>query len=135
MKRTKLKKQSKQPISRLQRKLWQLCKEIVRKKYGNTCYTCGTAPLKGSNWQTGHMWPKASLGAFMKYRIEVLRPQCAICNLFHGGQGAVFYAKMLKEIGPEAMAQLESDRNVTVKAYDHYQKLLEDYKNKLTTLT
>lgn len=41
--------------------------------------------------------------------------------------GADFYVKMLKEIGPEKMAELERDRQVTVKAYDHYIKLLSEY--------
>lgn len=74
------------------------------------------------------MWPKASLGAILKYDLRILRPQCYHCNINLGGNGAVFYAKMLAEIGPEKMMQLESDRNVTVKAYDHYLKLLEEYK-------
>lgn len=41
--------------------------------------------------------------------------------------GADFYAKMLKEIGPLRMAKLEADRQVTVKAMDHYLKILEEY--------
>lgn len=42
--------------------------------------------------------------------------------------GADFYSKMLKEIGQEKMGRLEKDRQVTVKAYDYYVKLLEEYK-------
>lgn len=128
MKRTPLKKKSKQKISTIQNKLWQLCKQITRKKYGNTCYTCGRGQLLGSNWQTGHMWAKASVGAYLKYDLRILRPQCSICNLFYGGQGAIFYAKMIREIGPEAMEKLEKDRQVTVNAHDHYLKLIEEYK-------
>lgn len=131
MKRTPLRKKSKEPISRLQRKIWELVKQIVRKKYPHQCYTCGASNLSGSNLQTGHMWAKASLGAFLKYDLRVLRPQCARCNLFLGGMGATFYARMLKEIGPEEMAKLEKDRQVSVKAYDHYLKVLSDYQ-KLT---
>ncbi len=129
MKRTKLRKQSKQPISKIQRALWNECKRLVRKIYGNTCYTCGQKGLTGSNWQTGHgPWPKSALGAFLKYSLRVLRPQCAPCNLFRGGMGAEFYKRMLKEIGPLKMAELEKDRQVSVKAYDWYVKLLEEYK-------
>lgn len=116
------------PISRLQRKIWQLCKLIVRKRYGNICYTCLSKDLVGSNWQTGHMWAKASVGAFLKYDIRILRPQCAICNLWHGGRGADFYKRMLSEIGQERMEELEKDRQRIVNAYDHYSKILEEYK-------
>lgn len=127
MKKSKLKKKSKASISLIQRKIWQLCKEITRKRYGNSCYTCFRTGLVGSNWHTGHLWPKASLGAFMKYDLRVLRSQCYHCNINLGGNGAVYYVHVLKEIGPEAMAKLESDRQVMVKAYDHYLKTLVDY--------
>ncbi len=128
MRRTKLRKLGKQKISTIQRKLWLECKRIIRNRYGNTCYTCSKKDLVGSNWQTGHMWAKASLGAYLKYDLRVLRPQCGICNLFHGGRGADFYKKMLWEIGYEKMAELENDRNKITNAYDHYIKLLEEYK-------
>ncbi|MFA6314954.1 MAG: recombination protein NinG [Candidatus Paceibacterota bacterium] len=127
MKRNKLKKQSKQPISRLQRKIWSLCKLIIRKKYPHECYTCGAKNLSGSNLHTGHMWAKASLGAFLKYDLRVLRPQCYNCNINRGGMGADFYKKMLNEIGQVEMEKLERDRQVSVKAYDHYLKILSEY--------
>lgn len=73
------------------------------------------------------MLPKACVGAYLKYDLRILRPQCYNCNINLGGKGADFYARMLKEIGPEKMAQLEKDRQVTVNAYDHYVKLLEIY--------
>jgi uncharacterized protein YdcH (DUF465 family) len=42
--------------------------------------------------------------------------------------GAEAYKRMLEEIGPEKMAQLEKDRQVSVNAYEHFTKLLEEYK-------
>jgi len=73
------------------------------------------------------MFAKASLGAFLKYDLRLLRPQCFACNIHRGGMGADYYAKMLKEIGQEAMEQLQRDRQVTVKAYDFYVELLAQY--------
>lgn len=74
------------------------------------------------------MWPKAALGAWLKYDLRVLRIQCYNCNINLGGNGAEFYVRMLKEIGPDAMSKLQLERNISVKAYDHYLKLLEEYK-------
>lgn len=128
MKRTPLRKKSKQKISTIQNKIWDECKRIVRKRYTNSCYTCSVSGLSGSNLQTGHMWPKASVGAFLKYDLRILRIQCARCNLFFGGMGAAFYKRMLSEIGPEKMEELEKDRQKIVKAYDFYVELLEKYK-------
>ena len=127
LKKCKLKKQSKQKISVLQRNLWILCKSIIRKLYGNTCYTCGAKGLAGSNWHTGHLWAKASLGAYLKYDLRVLRPQCYRCNIIMGGLGAEFYRRMFIIEGQEYMEKLVQDRQVTVNAYNHYEKLLDEY--------
>jgi hypothetical protein len=128
MKRSKLKKVSKMPISLLQRKIWELCKQITRAKHGNKCYTCPKSGLVGSDWHTGHMWAKASLPACLKYDLRVLRPQCYNCNINKGGMGADFYKRMLSEIGQEEMDKLQVERQKLVNAYDHYIKLLAEYK-------
>ncbi len=122
-----MRKQGKASISKIQRDLWVLCREITRSRYGNTCYTCEKTGLVGGNWQTGHMWAKASVGAYLKYDLRILRPQCYFCNINLGGRGADFYSKMLEEIGQENMNNLKEDRQKTVKAYDHYLKLIEEY--------
>lgn len=137
MKRGTLNKKSPQKISVVQRKLWELCKQITRKKYGNSCYTCPRTGLVGSDWQTGHMWAKASLGAQMKYDLRVLRPQCAICNLWHGGMGAEFYKRMLKEEGKTYMKNLELDKQrllLKEKAIDYYLSLIPRYEKILAEL-
>jgi len=127
MKRTALKKVSKQPISKIQKKLWELCRQIIKKKYGNVCYTCGKTGLEGSNWHTGHFIPKASCGAYLKYDLRNLRPQCYHCNLNLGGHGTSFYRNMLEREGKKYVDKLFEDKNVTVKAYDHYLMLIDKY--------
>lgn len=111
----------------MQRKIWELCRKQADKLYKPYCYTCGTGPLVGANKQLGHMWAKASLSAFLKYDMRVLRWQCFRCNIHLGGMGAQFYARMLSEIGQDAMDSLNADRTKLVKAHDHYTKLLDFY--------
>lgn len=135
LKRGKLKKSSKQSISKIQRQIWQHVKRIIRKKYGNVCYTCGTTGLEGSNWHTGHLLAKASLGAYLKYDLRLLRPQCYKCNIHHGGAGAVFIENMRRIEGNEYVDKILQDRHVTVRAYDHYLWLLEDYQLKAADYT
>ncbi len=134
MKRTKLKNKSKDSISKIQRDLWELCKQITRKKYGNTCYTCDKTGLEGGNWHTSHLIPKAALGAFLKYDLRVLRPSCYHCNINLGGNGAIFLERMRQIEGEKYVAQIWQDRNITVKAYDHYVKVLADYKQILNEI-
>lgn len=128
MKKTKLKKVSKQSISKIQRDLWQECRRIKHKDTVN-CYTCGAKDLQGSNRQLGHMWSKASLPAILKYELDILEWQCSSCNIWRGGMGADFYKRKLKELGKKRMEELERLRNQTGKAYDIYLDLLEKYKS------
>lgn len=129
-------KPRKKSVSSLQKKLWGLCKEIIRKEHGNTCYTCGAGGLEGANWHTGHMWAKASLGAHLKYDLRVLRPQCYRCNINFGGQGAVFYKNMVQEFGQEYMDNLEKEKQILVKADSFfYEAKIHEYQEKLRALS
>ncbi len=127
MKRGTLKKRSPQKISVVQRKLWELCKQIIRKQYANTCFTCGRTGLTGSDWHTGHMLAKASLGAYLKYDTRLLRPQCFRCNIQLGGNGAIFIENLRRIEGNDYVNKILADRSVTVKALDHYLALTEKY--------
>lgn len=125
----------KSEIKKLQDKLWNLCKQIIRLQYPNVCYTCNRVNLEGSNLHTGHMWAKASLSAHLKYDLRVLRPQCYHCNINLGGMGADFYTRMLKEKGKKYMDNLSKERNITVKADKFfYQQKIDEYSNILKEL-
>jgi hypothetical protein len=123
-----MRKQSKQSISAIQRKIWEECRRIANTLYPSTCYTCDTANLSGSNKQLGHLWPKSTLGANLKYDMRVLRWQCAACNIWRGGNGAEYYSRMLAEHGKKYMDALEGERKISVKAMDFYVELLDKYK-------
>ena len=120
-------------LSKLEKKLWAECKRITRMRCGDVCYTCGATGLTGSNQQTGHYYPKGALGALMKYDLRILRIQCARCNLFFGGMGGAYREHMKKEIGEEAEQKLfdecTASKGKPIKAFDHYTKLLTEYKN------
>ena len=124
-----MKKKSKQKISVIQRKIWEHCKRIIRARYPNTCYTCSRTGLEGSNWHTGHMFSKATLSAFLKYDLRVLRPQCYFCNVNCGGRGAEFIENMRRIEGNEYVDKIILDKQKTVKAYDFYVDLLKEYES------
>jgi len=130
MKKTKLQKVSKQPISKIQKQLWEECRRIANLWYKNDCYTCNAKNLQGSNKQLGHVpYPKSVLGANLKYDMKVLRWQCMRCNIYGGGMGGEAYKRMLKEEGKSYMNELEKMKQYSVKAYDHYVELLAYYKS------
>jgi len=135
MKRSKLRKKGKQKISVIQRKLWELCKQIIRRKYGNTCYTCGATGLSGSNWHTSHFIPKAACGAKLRYDLRNLRPSCYHCNINLGGNGAEFYRRMVRDLGQEEVDKIYQDKWTLVKAdYQFYERIIKDYQQILREL-
>jgi len=128
MKRSPLKKKSKSDTRKIQDELWEHCKRIIRKKWGNTCYSCGKTGLQGSGWHTGHFIPSSVGGASLRYNLDNLRPQCYYCNVNLGGNGTSFYKEMLKREGQEYIDNLFALKQQTVKASDHYIELLAKYK-------
>lgn len=114
------------PTKTLKNKIWKLCKELTRKKYGSVCFTCGRTGLRGADWQTGHFIPSGSCGLYLRYDLRNLRPQCARDNLFLGGHGAIFYKRMVETEGQEYVDKLFQDKNIIVKEKDFLpKKLLE----------
>jgi len=126
--RSKIRKQSKLPLSKLQRKLWLVVRELAEKTYPKDCYTCGAKSLKGRNCQLGHMIPKSVCGVLLKYDIRQLRWQCSRCNIWGGGMGATFVKNMIIREGQEYVDKIFRDRNFYVKPYEHCQYQLERYK-------
>lgn len=126
--RKALRKKSKEPISKIQRRIWELCKQIIRKKHGNICYTCDATGLVGSNWHTSHFIPKAACGALLKYDLRNLRPSCYHCNINLGGNGAEFYRRLVRDVGQEEVDKIYQDKNKLVKAdYKFYEDILNRY--------
>jgi len=100
----------------LKTKLWELCKQITRLKHKNVCYTCGKTGLEGSSWQTGHFIPSSVGGAYLRYELRNLRPQCYYCNINLGGNGSAFYKNLVEREGQEYVNQIFKDKNIIIKA-------------------
>lgn len=122
-----------QSISKLKKKLWILCKEITRKKYGNTCFTCGKLGLSGSSWHTGHFIAKSTCSTELAYDLANLKIQCYNCNINKSGNWIAFEEKL----GPEIAANLK-ERNKMTKGQpyhpDWFNRKIEEYKAILLTL-
>jgi hypothetical protein len=124
----RIKPRKKTPEAKLKKALWELCKTLIRAKYGNTCYTCGKTGLAGSTWQTGHFIPASICGAYLRWDLRNLRPQCYRCNIDLSGNGAVFYRKLVLEEGQEYVDQLFKDKDMDIKASRTFlQGLIDDY--------
>lgn len=119
-----MKKKSEQ--KKIEEKLWKECRRIIFTRYGDFCYTCDKR-IEGANRHCGHFIPKGACGAFLKYDLRNLRPQCYHDNINLGGAGAEFYRRMLAREGQDYIDKLFEDKKITVKAIDHYKQLLSEY--------
>lgn len=127
LKRSGIRKKS-TPEALLKKKLWELCKQIIREAYGNTCYTCDKEGLRGSDWHTGHFIPSSTCGAYLRYDLRNLRPQCYHCNINLGGNGAVFYRNLVDDVGQAEVDQLFEDKKILIKAdRAFYEERIQQY--------
>lgn len=133
--RTPLKKKATDSVSKLRQKLWQLCREIIFKRYGNDCFTCAARNLNGSNRQCGHFIPSSVCSAAMRYDLENLRPQCAACNIWRSGNWPAFEHHLLSS-GVDVEALKARNRETTGKKYDvlFYLSKIKEYEEILASL-
>ena len=120
-------KKKRMSLSKVQKLLWMECKRIVRAREKN-CFTCEAKNLEGVNAQTGHFIPSLTCGAFLRYDLRNLRLQCMRCNIHGGGQGAISYERLMETEGQEYVDQLFRDKQKIIKAREHYEILLEQYR-------
>jgi len=113
MRKTTLRRKGKSKLSLLQRKLWELCKQIIRKTHGNVCYTCYATGLEGGNWHTGHFITKSICSTELKYSLDNLRPQCYRCNIHLSGNWVAYEKHLLKDKGAKYTEELKAKNEAT----------------------
>ena len=91
-------KQRKSTLAALKRKLWELFRMYVRKRDGNTCFSCGHGGLAATNWHAGHMFP-AGGSSLLRYEPKNVHSQCYRCNVNLAGNGAAYAAHFLDVYG------------------------------------
>jgi hypothetical protein len=124
---------AKTPEAKLKAKLWELCKQITRKRYqlsdGNwNCFTCDAYLDEPAKAQTGHFIASSVCGVLLRYDLRNLRVQCYRCNINAGGNGAEYYRRLVLEKGQEYVNHLFEDKQKTIKAGRvFYETLISEY--------
>lgn len=101
------------PISRRKKVLWELCKQITRKRYllpdGTwRCYTCEKKIDIPKKAHTGHCINSHFGGIRLRFDLRNLRIQDHYCNINLGSNGAVYLMKLRKEIGDNEVDKMFS---------------------------
>lgn len=84
------------PLSIAQKRLWELCKQITRKRWGYNCFTCG---VYVEFPHTGHFITDATCSTELSYDLDNLRPQCYPCNIHKSGNWVAFKQRLENEYG------------------------------------
>lgn len=132
MKRKRLRKRSRTPLAKAKEKLWKVLKEIVHKRDGGVCITCGAKDLTAHNRHGGHFLPSAACGGFLRYDLRNVWTQCARCNLFESGAGAEYTRALEKKFSRKFVDQIIKDKQVTIKLDVNYVNRLAEYYGELT---
>ena|SRR3990167_5560465 len=86
-------------------KAWKLTSELVRKKSGGVCFTCGQI-FPYEKLVAGHFIEKIG-NAATYFDLSNLRPQCRWnCNRMRHGAKDIYALKLIKELGPDIIEKL-----------------------------
>lgn len=105
-----MRRKAKPTITKLKKKLWELCKQITRKRHGMNCYTCGVlceAP------HTAHFIPSSVCSVEVRYALENLRPCCYRCNINLSGNWPAYEAHLIADHGQKYVDDLKRRNNAT----------------------
>lgn len=108
------------------KRAWASFSKYIRLKYADkqgmeNCYTC-LNPKHWKEMQAGHgIGGRNNAVLFLE---EVVRPQCAGCNLFGGGKYAIFTRRLIDELGLDKYDELVtlSNQVVQYKVADYQEK-------------
>jgi len=102
-------------IVQLKKRLWELCKQIVRARDMGICQACGAKGLVGVNAQTSHLIPSSICGGLLRYDVERnLYLCCYNCNINLGGNLAELYRNVLIKSGQMFVDNLYMDKNKSI---------------------
>lgn len=100
------KRNKKQNVTKLKQKLWILCRELTRKVYGFSCYTCGA---HSDAIHTGHFISSSVCSVSLRYDLRNLRPQCFRCNIHLSGNWLAYEKRLILEHGQSYVDNLKTE--------------------------
>lgn len=124
-------------IKVLKERLWDLAKNYCRRKWGNTCYTCGKKDLSGGNWHTSHAIPSCICPFELDYHWMNLRPACYFCNIHAGGNGFLFKYKLEQAHGinyVDHLLNMFNNPKIDKPTVEDYQKYIIFYEKLIAEL-
>jgi hypothetical protein len=117
-------------LRRRKKVLWELCKQITRKRYAKpdgswNCYTCDKPIDEPKKAHTGHCINSHFGGLRLRFDLRNLRIQDHYCNINLGSNGAVYVMKLKKEIGDEEVNSMFKLLDIRKEKVDNEREFIE----------
>ena len=128
MRKSPLRKHSKNKISVLKRRAWNVFSKWIRERDKYTCFTCGKKG-KGSFMHSGHYISRKNMATFFDERNT--NAQCMNCNIWGYGNMGVYTLKLQEKYGVGIIKEL-TKKSREIKQYKEkdYLEIIKKYKGK-----
>lgn len=116
-------------MAQLKKTLDIVCSVYIRLRDKGICITCGVE----KHWkeqQNGHFFSRQYLAT--RWDERNCNCQCVGCNVFRGGNMAIYSVKMLKKYGPKVIEELDRQRQkITKMTRQNYLDEIEKFQKKI----
>ena len=127
MKRTRLRRKSKNPVAKLKWLADRAFSDWIRNRDNWVCFTCEKRFTDRARMHAGHFRSRVYTGT--RYDERNVHAQCAMCNVWKRGDYAVYAVKLQKQYGQGILQELiDKSRVVTRFGAKEYQAIIEKYR-------
>lgn len=135
IRRNFIRRQSKNVIPKLNRKLTRIFNQFIRlRDWGKGCISCTTGAVENAgHFKSCGAEPKPS----MRFDERNVNGQCIHCNYTLGGNEKGYEKGLIKKYGAGIIRELEIKRSVRQNPWTRfeYETMIEFYQNKVNDLT
>lgn len=132
MRRSPLRKQSKNTISKLKKKLDAVFSLFIRNRDNWTCFTCGKKSKEGM--QNGHFISRSHNST--RYDEINNHAQCIGCNVFKNGNSAEYAYRLIQKYGQEEFeALIKRGRQTKQFTVKELEQLIHEYETANSNLS
>ncbi len=130
----------KKTITQLNKKLWKIVSEYIRRRDKGICFTCGRyywdEELGENNWkkmQAGHYRTGATCNKTLYFDERNIHCQCFNCNINLSGNWREYQKRMHMKYGKDIDSKFDKINQKPTHDYD-YEKQIKEFSVKLKDL-
>ena len=96
---------SQKDLPKLRVKFWKIFSEMIKRRDGGKCISCGSDGLEGVFAHAGHLFTSKMHGS-VRYHPKNVHTQCRRCNIFMSGAGPDYAREFIRKYGTEFFEEM-----------------------------